>query len=126
MQIGDLAESTGASVRSLRHYETAGLLSPRRRPNGYREYSADDVERVRRIRALLAAGLSLAELRPLLSCLIDDRPTLLRCAVTTAAVQRGVSELDRQIGELAHIRAVLADALTPSGSDNTSRDGAPR
>ena len=114
MQIGDLIGLTGASARSLRHYEAVGLLAPQRRRNGYREYGQDAVERVRRIKALLSAGMNLADLGPLLSCVTDDRPTLLRCETTIAAVERGLTQLDDRIAELARVRETLAAAL-PSG-----------
>ena len=60
VRIGELAERTGVSQRLLRYYEEQGLLWPVRRPSGYRDYDAADVERVRRIRTLLAAGLHTA------------------------------------------------------------------
>ncbi|MFD6157988.1 MerR family transcriptional regulator [Nocardia sp. NPDC060256] len=61
MQIKDLSERTGASPRMLRHYENAGVLTPRRDPNGYRHYREEDVQTVHDIRCLLASGLSLSE-----------------------------------------------------------------
>jgi DNA-binding transcriptional MerR regulator len=82
--------------------------------NGYRDYGQDAIERVRRIRALLSAGMNLADLPPLLSCVIDDRPTLLRCATTIAAVERGLTQLDDRIVELTRVRETLAAALPPS------------
>src|SRR5690242_20640942 len=60
VQIGELSERTGASVRSLRYYEQQGLLVSSRRPNGYREYPANAVATVETIRALLDIGLSTA------------------------------------------------------------------
>jgi DNA-binding transcriptional MerR regulator len=111
VQIGDLAWRSGASRRSLRHYETAGLLVAHRRGNGYREYDSDAVQRVARIRALLTAGLNLAEIGPLLSCVVDERPTLLRCERTITLVGHAVADLDRRIDELRDARALLTRAL---------------
>jgi MerR family transcriptional regulator, heat shock protein HspR len=53
------AELVGTGVQNLRAYERAGLLVPRRTPGGTRLYSSDDIERLRRIAALLGAGLNL-------------------------------------------------------------------
>ena len=53
------AELVGTGVQNLRAYERAGLLEPRRTPGGTRLYSPDDIERLRRIAALLDAGLNL-------------------------------------------------------------------
>ena len=54
------AEMTSMQVQNLRVYERRGLLEPDRTAGGTRLYSADDIERLHRIRDLLAAGLNLA------------------------------------------------------------------
>ena len=54
------AELVGMESQSLRLYEQRGLLLPSRTEGGTRRYSADDLERLRRIGDLLAAGLNLA------------------------------------------------------------------
>jgi MerR family transcriptional regulator/heat shock protein HspR len=54
------AELVGMGVQNLRLYEARGLIEPERTPGGTRRYSADDVDRLRHIGALLSAGLNLA------------------------------------------------------------------
>lgn len=54
------AELTGLGVQTLRLYETRGLLEPDRTAGGTRRYSPNDLDRLRRIGALLDAGLNLA------------------------------------------------------------------
>ena len=54
------AELVGLGVQTLRLYETRGLLEPDRTAGGTRRYSANDLDRVRRIAELLDAGLNLA------------------------------------------------------------------
>lgn len=54
------AEMVGLGVQTLRLYEARGLLEPERTEGGTRRYSADDIERLRRISDLLADGLNLA------------------------------------------------------------------
>ncbi|HET7173800.1 MAG TPA: MerR family transcriptional regulator [Nocardioidaceae bacterium] len=54
------AELTGLGVQNLRLYETRGLLEPDRTAGGTRRYSANDLDRLRRIGDLLDAGLNLA------------------------------------------------------------------
>lgn len=62
LRIGELARRTGIATDLLRAWERRyGLLTPERTAAGYRLYSDDDVRRVRRMRELLAAGLSAAE-----------------------------------------------------------------
>ncbi|MFC6538655.1 MerR family transcriptional regulator [Nonomuraea salmonea] len=81
MRIGELAERTGVSTRSLRYYEKNGLLHARRASNGYRTYTEDDVRLVSEIRALLQIGFTLEETRPFVDC----------CAVATAQGARAPS-----------------------------------
>jgi DNA-binding transcriptional MerR regulator len=54
------AELVGMGVQTLRLYEARGLLEPERTAGGTRRYSADDLDRLRRIGDLLSAGLNLA------------------------------------------------------------------
>jgi len=54
------AELVGMGVQNLRLYEARGLLEPERTEGGTRRYSADDLDRLRRIGELLEAGLNLA------------------------------------------------------------------
>jgi MerR family transcriptional regulator/heat shock protein HspR len=53
------ADMVGTGVQNLRAYERAGLVEPSRTSGGTRLYSSDDVERLRRIAALLDDGLNL-------------------------------------------------------------------
>jgi DNA-binding transcriptional MerR regulator len=54
------ADLVGTGVQNLRLYEARGLIEPARTDGGTRRYSANDVDRLRRISELLAAGLNLA------------------------------------------------------------------
>jgi len=54
------ADLVGIGVQNLRAYEARGLLEPARTEGGTRRYSADDLDRLRRIGDLLEAGLNLA------------------------------------------------------------------
>ena len=54
------AEMVSMQVQNLRVYERRGLLEPDRTSGGTRLYSQDDLDRLHRIRELLAAGLNLA------------------------------------------------------------------
>lgn len=60
---GELASLLGTTVKALRVYEKAGLLTPERRDGGWRVYDPEQVERLRLILALKALGLPLREIR---------------------------------------------------------------
>lgn len=61
------AELSGVAVQSLRLYERHGLVTPARSDGGTRRYSADDLVRLQRISALVAAGVNLAGIARILS-----------------------------------------------------------
>ena len=65
LQIGEVAERTGVTQRTLRFYEEKGLLKPpSRMDGGFRLYSEEDVKRVQKIRRLQELlGTSLAEIK---------------------------------------------------------------
>ena len=66
-QIGQVAESVGLSLRTIRHYEEVGLVPPSgRSAGGFRLYSADDVDRLRLVRQMKPLEFSLEEMRELL------------------------------------------------------------
>lgn len=54
------ADIVGMGVQTLRLYEARGLLEPDRTSGGTRRYSANDLDRLRRIGDLVEAGLNLA------------------------------------------------------------------
>jgi DNA-binding transcriptional MerR regulator len=67
------AELSGIGEQSLRLYEQRGLLTPARTAGGTRRYSEDDLERLRRITELLAAGVNVAGIGQILD--LQDRNT---------------------------------------------------
>lgn len=76
------AAMVSMEVQNLRVYERRGLLTPDRTAGGTRLYSADDVERLGRIRALLADGLNLAGIARVLE--LEDEVVRLRARLTKA------------------------------------------
>lgn len=69
MRIGELSEKTEVPARMLRYYEEQGLITARRLANGYREYDDYLIERVRKIRGLLDAGIPTRLIGNILPCL---------------------------------------------------------
>ncbi len=67
LSIGEFATRSGVSARTLRHYESLGLLLPRRSANGYRVYDARDAKRLAQIVAMRQCGLPLATIGRLMS-----------------------------------------------------------
>jgi DNA-binding transcriptional MerR regulator len=112
VRIGELAQATDTTARALRHYEQEGLITSRRAPNGYRIYDEEVVVvRVGNIRYLLAAGLTLADVRVFLPCLDGDVAAAppsdkgIRIALDRLAV------LDERIAAQTEVRDRLAATL---------------
>ncbi len=70
MQIGEVAEQTSLSLRTIRYYEEMGLVTPSARTNGgFRLYSDTDVARLMLIRRMKPLDFSLDEMREVLGVL---------------------------------------------------------
>ncbi|WP_405876343.1 MerR family transcriptional regulator [Streptomyces sp. NBC_00005] len=121
MLIGELAERTGTSERLLRHYERAGLLRPERLPNGYRTYADSDAATVRRIRALLAAGLPTRVIRQVLPC-TTGAAAVLPCPGVLDALRHQLRELEQRSAELAAAREVLRETIAGAESRDADAD----
>jgi DNA-binding transcriptional MerR regulator len=105
VRIGELASRAGVSVRSLRYYEEQGLLTSTRSASGQRHYGETDVERVRFLQRLYAAGLSSRTIVELLPCV--DSPSE---EATDASLTRMSEERDRlseHIADLVRTRDAL-------------------
>lgn len=78
MQIGQVATRTELSVRTVRHYDDVGLVTPSvRSPGGFRLYTDADVDRLLVIRRMKPLGFTLAEMKDLLAALevLEDKKT---------------------------------------------------
>jgi len=103
MKIGELAEQTGVSVRSLRYYEEQGLLHSRRSAGGHRHYDEEGVSRVAYLQRLYAAGLSSATIVSLLPCLESPSES-----TSDAAFARLVEERDKLVEHIGGLSRTLA------------------
>jgi Cu(I)-responsive transcriptional regulator len=111
LNIGAAAKATGVSAKMIRHYETIGLIpAADRRESGYRDYSADDIHRLRFIRRGRKLGFAIEQIRELLR-LWNDRERsnadVRKVALDhVAQLEAKAAELQEMIATLRH----LADA----------------
>lgn len=114
MNIGTASEKTGLPAKTIRYYEEIGLLSPERAGNGYRDYSANDVHRLRFLQRARGLGFSVEECRQLLSLYGDkNRESADVKAIATAKLV----EIDRKLAELAALKAMLAHLVSHCHGD---------
>lgn len=119
MLIGDIAERSGISRETIRYYEKRGLVEARaRRDNNYREYSEEDLRRLRFIGTMKECGFTLREVGEFLDAIDDTGP---KCGVTGPKLRAKHKELERKIAELERIRLRLKDWVsTCQGSGSES------
>ncbi|MBR8639569.1 MerR family transcriptional regulator [Streptomyces tuirus] len=111
MRIGELAARAGTTTRTLRYYESRGLLPARRAGNGYRAYDESDLRLLRQIRTLQDFGFDLEETRPFVECLRAGHPEGDSCPASLAVYRRKLDELDSLIGQLSGVRDTVARQL---------------
>ena len=118
MRIGELAKATGTTARALRHYEQAGLIFSERAANGYRVYREPSALRVRNIRRLLEAGLTLDDVRVFLPCLEADMASAPPSDKGLRVVAERPAVLDERIAVQTRVRDRLAAALREKTKTN--------
>ncbi|MDQ0195169.1 MerR family transcriptional regulator [Paenibacillus wynnii] len=109
MKIGELATLTGVSVRSLRYYESQGLITPVRQANGYREYSPLAVETVETIKLYLNLGLSTEQISGFLHCVLRNKEAF--CAEVMPLYESKLADIERQLLELNQIKHNLKERM---------------
>lgn len=111
MQISELADRAGVTVKAVRYYERLGLLAPRRLPNGYRDYDDGHLRATREIRELAAVGIPPGKAFPFIACLGSGHDRSDECPASIVAYADGIAELDAAIAELETRREQLARRL---------------
>ncbi|MEU4927199.1 MerR family transcriptional regulator [Streptomyces yokosukanensis] len=117
MRIGELAKAADATPRALRHYEQAGLITSERAPNGYRVYDPAAAVRVRNIRRLLEAGLTLDDVQVFLPCLDGDVTAGPASAKGVRVARDRLAVLEARIAVQTAIRDRLAAALREADAE---------
>ncbi len=124
MQIGEAAERVGLSIRTIRHYEEAGLIVPSARSDGgFRLYTEPDLDRLAVVKRMKPLGFTLDEMRDLLAVLdaLDaatgvDRAALLdRLDMFHTAATTRVIALRDQLAMAEGFARALRDELDHHG-----------
>lgn len=119
MRAGEVARAAGVGVESLRYYERRGLMPPPDRSlGGHRVYSADDVTRLRVIRAASRLGFTLSEVAELLDVGVH-RHGLRRgpAADVRTRVEAKLDEVRSRIDDLKVVERSVEAALSAGCRD---------
>jgi MerR family copper efflux transcriptional regulator len=104
MNIGEAADMTGLTAKTIRYYEDIGLIKPDRAANGYRDYDDKDVHRLAFIQRSRSLGFTIDECRSLLS-LYEDKERA--SSDVKALATDKIREIDRKLRELKSLRDTL-------------------
>ncbi len=126
-QIGEVAERTGVTQRTLRFYEEKGLLDPpERMDGGFRLYSDEDINRVTYVRQLQQfLGFTLSEIKEMVEAeeelkqiAATRRPDfelperLQRVSTAIAALARQLEVVDHKVSNLSTMKEELGAKMT--------------
>lgn len=124
VRIGEAADLAAVAAKTIRYYETIGLLPPpARAANGYRNYGPGILERLAFIRAAQASGFTLGEIRSIVAFRNRGETP---CAHVRTLIDQRAAEIDRRIADLQQMRAALtrlakrARRLDPADCDAAS------
>lgn len=111
MNIGTVAKRSGVPAKTIRYYESIGLIpSAERSANRYRVYTEEDVETLRFIQRARLLGFSVREVAELLDLW---RNRVQASAEVRALARRHIADIDARIAELTRIRQALAAVAEP-------------
>ncbi|MBN2758920.1 MAG: Cu(I)-responsive transcriptional regulator [Rhodobacteraceae bacterium] len=115
MNISDAGARSGLPPKTIRFYEEIGLITPARMPNGYRDFSDEDLHKLAFLRRARALGFSIDECRQLLG-LYTDRSRASADVKALASAQ--LARIDQQLAELQEMRRTLAGLISACAGDS--------
>ena len=116
MNIGAIAKRTGLPAKTIRYYESIGLIPPALRSEGnYRTYSEQDLQTLKFVQRARGLGFSVKDVSRLLTLWQDRRRA---SAEVRRMAQDHVGEIDRKIEELKGMRRTLTHLIERCHGDS--------
>ncbi len=119
MRISEVARLAGVTVKTVRYYESVGIVTPVRLSNGYREYTEHDLRLVHEARALSGLGIPVERTKPFLDCLASGHEHADDCPAALAGYRDAIAELDARIEALTERRDLLVRHLRQAAHRNS-------
>ncbi|RRJ63688.1 MerR family transcriptional regulator [Paenibacillus oralis] len=108
MRIGELTERAGVTQRTVRYYESIGLLpSGEREGNGHHYYTEETVARLRKIDQLKKLGLSLEDIRDVIELYFTDPSGVQPKRKVLGLLRQHLADTDEKLEALGQFRADL-------------------
>lgn len=116
MHIGTIARKSGIPAKTIRYYESIGLIdSAARSESGYRVYGAEDVHTLRFVQRARGLGFSVGDVGKLLALWRDRRRS---SAQVKALAESHVAQIDHKIAELQAMRDTLVHLVERCHGDH--------
>lgn len=106
MYIGQAAQRSGTTIKSIRHYESIGLLPAARRRGKYRIYDQQSVDLLIFIKCAQQLGFRLKELQAIFA---EHQGQAMPWALAQQAIEAKKREISERIATLAHQHAQLVE-----------------
>lgn len=116
MNIGQAADQSGIPAKTIRYYESIGLIRPAGRTDGnYRDFDDSAVRMLQFLKRARDFGFSIDDCRELLSLYQDRRRS---SADVRTIAERRVAEIDRKVRELLALRGALGQLVERCHGDD--------
>jgi Cu(I)-responsive transcriptional regulator len=115
MNIGEVAERTGVSAKTIRYYEDIGLIRPPRDANGYRAFRDSDLHKLAFLGRARSLGFAIEDCRTLLA-LYEDQSRA--SADVKAVAGQHLDRIEAKLRELEAMRDTLADLVACCAGDD--------
>ena len=115
MNIGIAGRVSSLPAKTIRYYEDIGLIHPARRDNGYRDYSQDDIHKLRFLQRARSLGFTIEDCRILLSLYEDDS----RASKDVKSIaKKHLDKIEQKISELKGMHATLRHLIDNCHGDH--------
>lgn len=115
MLIQELSRKTGASVRSIRYYETKKILYSSRLENGYRDYDENAIEKVKKIQLFISLGINTDDIAQIIECPTSIQTDLPLCKAAYDLYKTKLEEVNKQLDILHDIQLRLQERISEGG-----------
>jgi len=123
LKISELSKKTGASIRSIRHYEKKNLITAVRLENGYREFDESAIKRIRIIQLYLGLGLTTEQIEEILKCEDNGPEEYEFCEEMLETYQVKLNQINRQISVLDVVKHRLEKQIMQMTDKRRMRNG---
>lgn len=115
MNIGDTANRSGLSAKTIRYYEDIGLVKPPRDTNGYRSFREKDLHKLAFLGRARALGFSIEDCRNLLQLYEDESRT---SAEVKGIAKVHLDHIEQKIRDLQEMKDTLAKLIDACAGDH--------